>query len=86
MKPSLQPQRKGLNPGEQSKNLRDIILKTINKDNSLVGEIKVEIFGRKAVLSGMIESDEQKEMATITVKAIDGVEEVENNLRVDWMC
>jgi len=47
--------------------------------------LRFETSGGRVVLKGVVQSYYQKQMAQETVRRLDGVEGVENELEVDWV-
>lgn len=49
-------------------------------------DIRVTIIGDKAILDGAVESTQEKLSAEKVVRKIPQIKEVENNLRIEWLC
>jgi osmotically-inducible protein OsmY len=62
------------------------ILNAIYNDRSIVGDVKVEVQGKKAILKGTVETNEQRDAVVAIVIGTGDISHVENNLRIDWMC
>ena len=62
------------------------ILSAVYRNNDVVGDMTVFVLGKKAIIKGTVETREQKEKVTSAALGVEGIDEVENNLTVDWMC
>lgn len=57
----------------------------IQRNPHLIGHIvRIEMRAGRVVLSGVVPSYYQKQIAQEVVRSVDGVEQVENQLQVDW--
>ena len=70
---------------DTSRQLRELIHSTLARSPHLAGkQLRIEMSEQGIVLKGVVRSYYQKQLAQETVRSIDGVERVQNELEVAW--